>query len=239
LDEKIIIIIIIKKLNMCEIHNEIQVIQQAYSDKKPLIIFDVGACNFHDSINLKHAFPHSEVYSFEPSLWNLNTYQTEAERRGIRVAPVAISNKDDITTFYNSPTHNGSGSTLKPVVKDGTSEMINHDGLLFNLEGYEVQTVRLDTFCELNNIPHIDYLHMDVQGAEELVVKGLGSLRPGFIFAETCEFDSYKSGTTLEAFEQLLFDMGYSIVNRFKDDTLYKHTSTFPTFTRNEWLPKI
>ena len=206
LDEKIIIIIIIKKLNMCEIHNVIQVIQQAYSDKKPLIIFDVGACNFHDSINLKHAFPHSEVYSFEPSLWNLNTYQTEAERRGIRVAP---------------------------------SEMINHDGLLFNLEGYEVQTVRLDTFCELNNIPHIDYLHMDVQGAEELVVKGLGSLRPGFIFAETCEFDSYKSGTTLEAFEQLLFDMGYSIVNRFKDDTLYKHTSTFPTFTRNEWLPKI
>lgn len=224
---------------MCEINNEIQVINKAYSNKKPLIIFDVGGCNFHDSINLKRAFPYSEIYSFEPSSWNLKTYQTEAEAWGIAIAPVAISDKNDITTFYNSPTHNGSGSTLKPVVKEGTSELANHDGLLFDLEGYKVQTVRLDTFCELNNIPHIDYLHMDVQGAEELVVKGLGSLRPGFIFAETCEFDTYESGTTLETFEQLLFDMGYSVVNRFKDDTLYKHTSTFPLFTHSHWLPKI
>lgn len=224
---------------MSEIHNEIQVIKQAYLDKKPLIIFDVGACNFHDSMHLKHAFPYSKVYSFEPSLWNLNTYQTEAEANGIAIAPVAISDKNDITIFYNSPTHNGSGSTLKPVVKEGTSELASHDGLLFDLEGYEVQTVRLDTFCELNDIPHIDYLHMDVQGAEELVVKGLGSLRPGFIFAETCEFDTYESGTTLENFEQLLFGMGYSIVNQFRDDTLYKHTSTFPSFTHNEWLPKL
>ncbi len=119
------------------------------------------------------------------------------------------------------------------------TEGINHDGLLYNMEGYEVQVVRLDTFCELNKINNIDYLHMDVQGGEHNVIKGLGNYRPYFIFAETCEFGTYETGTTLESFESDLFSMGYEVVNRFRDDTLYKLKNQFEGFYMDHWLPKI
>ncbi len=101
---------------MSEIHNEIKVIQKTIGDKKDLVIFDVGGCNFMDSIQLKRHFPYASVYSFEPSRDNLTAYQYTADVEGVWVVPVAVSNKDDVMTFYNSPTHNGSGSTLKQIM---------------------------------------------------------------------------------------------------------------------------
>jgi FkbM family methyltransferase len=224
---------------MSEIHNETLVIKNTIGYKKDLIIFDIGGCNFHDSIYLKQNFPNSQIYSFEPSIENLNSYKNIAEQYGINVVPAAVGDDNNLTAFYNSPTHNGSGSVLKPRVKEGTFEGIFHEGLLYNMQGYEVQIVRIDTFCELNNIDHIDYLHIDVQGNEHSVIKGLGNYRPYFIFAETCEFDTYESGTSLEKFELDLQDMGYEAIKRFRDDTLYKLKSEFVDFSITSWLPKI
>ena len=224
---------------MSEIHNEAAVIRKTIGDRQNLVIFDIGGCNFHDSIHLKQNFPHAEIYSFEPNKENLAMYKYQAESFGIMVVPVAVGENNDVTTFYNSATHNGSGSTLKPKVKEGTTEGINHEGLLYNMEGYDVQIVRLDTFCELNNIERIDYLHMDVQGGEHRVIKGLGKYRPYFIFAETCEFGTYESKTTIEEFEADLAELGYEVVNRFRDDTLYKLKDEFQDFKMITWMPKI
>jgi hypothetical protein len=99
--------------------------------------------------------------------------------------------------------------------------------------------VRLDTFCELNNIDRIDYLHIDVQGGEHHVIKGLGKYRPYFIFAETCEFGTYESGTSLEEFEDELAMMGYEIFAKFRDDTMYKLKNEFIDLEIPNWLPKI
>jgi len=229
---------------MSEIHNEIRVIQETFPGQAQLNLFDVGACNFHDSLTLRHHFPFANIFAFEPDKVNLQQYSEAAENCSINVVPVAVSDVNDEKPFYHSLTfhgndHRASGSTLKPRIKKGTSEGLYHDSLLFDMEGTLVQTVRLDTFCELNGISNIHFLHIDVQGAEERVIRGLGSLRPAFIFAETCEFDTYESGTTLQDFDQLLFDMDYEVVKRFKDDTLYRHTPTIPMFSMGEWLPKI
>jgi FkbM family methyltransferase len=224
---------------MSEIHNEAILIKNTIADKSDLVIFDVGGCNFNDSIYLKMNFPHAQIYSFEPSQENLDAHQTRAELNGVAVVPVAIGDRDDSIIFYNSISHDGAGSVLKPKVKDGTEEGAFHEGLLFNMQGYEVQIVRLDTFCELNNIDRIDYLHIDVQGGEHHVIKGLGKYRPHFIFAETCEFGTYESGTSLEEFEDELAMMGYEIFAKFRDDTMYKLKNEFIDLEIPNWLPKI
>jgi len=224
---------------MSEIHNETLLLKQTIGHKNDLVIFDVGGCNFHDSIYLKTNFPSAQVYSFEPSLENLKAYGDKAESFGVVVVPVAVGDKNDTTTFYNSPTHNGSGSVLKPKLKDGTSEAFYYDGLIFNVDGYDVQIVRLDTICEINNINRIDYLHIDVQGNEHSVIKGLGKYRPYFIFAETCEFEAYESKTSLEEFESDLYEMGYEKMFKFRDDTLYKLKGEFDNLQVPNWLPKI
>ena len=229
---------------MSEIHNEINIIRQTLANKPNLVIFDVGGCDFNDAVHFKSNFPHADVFSFEPDSFNLENHKPRADSYGILVVPVALSNENDETKFYPSISymgnnHKASGSVLKPRVKPGTTEGIHHDGLLYDLEGHDVQIVRIDTFCELNNIKHIDYLHIDAQGAEFKVLSGLGDLRPSFIFAETVEFDTYESGITEPEFNKFMDSLGYELINKFRDDTLYKLKNVFVDFKIDNWLPKL
>jgi FkbM family methyltransferase len=229
---------------MSEIYNELSVIRQTLMNKPDLVIFDVGGFDFSDACHFKQNFPNSQVYSFEPDEVNLKTHQHKAEQYGVIVVPVALSDTNDEVDFYPSITYNGnihkaSGSTLKPNVRPGTTEGIFHDNLFFDLTGYKIQIVRLDTFCELNGIGHIDYLHMDVQGAEKRVLNSIGKIRPSFIFAETCEFSTYDSGHTKEEFNDFLYELGYEIIHEFQDDTLYKHRDKFIDFVALPWSGKL
>ncbi len=120
---------------------------------------------------------------------------------------------------------------MKPVTKDGTNEGV-HAGLLYNMEGYQVKTVKFETFCDVNNIcPNV--IHMDVQGAEKSVMSAIGKYRPEIVFAETCEFDTYETNTTLKEFDILMLSLGYEIKQRLQYDTLYLHKEkTYNPFAR-------
>jgi FkbM family methyltransferase len=208
-------------------NKEIKFLKKHYNNKKELVFFEVGANNFSDAIRFKKYFPEVRVYAFEPDRDNLKMFSQNAINQGVIVESVALSDENSETVFYSSDSLNGvpwklSGSLIKPKLKPGTTEAVNQKGLFFNFKGYDVQVVRLDTFCEQNKILKIDYLHIDVQGAEHKVISGLGILRPPFIYAETCEYDAYETGYTLEMFDQLMNDKGYKIEKRFEYDTLYK-----------------
>lgn len=198
-------------------------INEIIGDKEKIIIFDVGAHNFSDSISFKTNFHNSEVHAFEAFNYNCNTYGNNAITKGIKVHNVAVSDKNEEIIFYNSTDLNGiewtcSGSILKPSIKEGVEI---HSGLKYNKEGVKVMSIRLDDFCKLNNIDYVDVIHMDIQGAEYYGIKGLGDLRPKIIFCETCEFESYDGSLTLDDLDNLLFKMGYKIKERLTYDTLY------------------
>lgn len=191
-----------------------------------LIIFDIGAHNFQDSINMKSTFPNSDVYAFEPDVLNIKKYADNARSSGVKVFDFAMSDELGETTFYNSETLKGqewtcSGSLMKPVTKGDTNEGL-HEGLLYNLSGYNVQIKTIKEFCDSENISP-DVIHMDVQGAETKVMRGIGNYRPKIIFAETCEFHVYETHSSLEEFDSLMFSLGYKIVERLPHDTLYIH----------------
>lgn len=199
-------------------------INQYVTKKENLVIFDIGAHNFSDSINFKRNFPQATVYAFEADKTNIEKYGSGAENSGVKVVNIAVSNENGEATFYNSETMNGnewtcSGSLMKPVIKNGTNEGV-HAGLLYNIEGYTVKTVKFETFCDENNIsPNV--LHIDVQGAEKNVMSAIGKYRPEIVFAETCEFDVYETNTSLQEFDELMFSLGYEIKERLQYDTLY------------------
>lgn len=201
-------------------------IQHIIGKTDGLIIFDIGAHNFEDSINIKSTLPNSDVYAFEPDVLNIKKYADNAIRSGVKVFDFAMSDESGETIFYNSETLKGqewtcSGSLMKPVTKEDTSEGL-HEGLLYNLIGYNVKIKTLKEFCDSENISP-DVIHMDVQGAETKVMRGIGNYRPKIIFAETCEFDVYETHSSLEEFDNLMFSLGYKIVERLMYDTLYVH----------------
>lgn len=219
---------------MDELGLELDIIKSLHEKNKKIVIFDGGAFNFDHSLVFKRYFPSADVYAFEPDPINLEIYSERAENAGVNVIPIALSNSDGEVNFFAShyiDNEDGtkkdwrcSGSTLKPITIEGTNRGIRHTNIHFNQNPFKVKASRIDTFCQTRNIKTIDFLHLDVQGAEHLVLEGLGDfLRPNYVFCETCEYDIYETGgMNKEKFNNFMKDIGYSMLQELKYDTLYQ-----------------
>ena len=198
----------------------------------PVVFFDVGANSFSFGLQAKQIYPNATAYGFEA---DTEVFKATIKNKrisagtGLHYFNKAVSSVNGTAHFYPSlkysdKEHRASGSICTPVVDPETNKMLNgYRSLEFDMTGYEVETIRLDTFCANKNISKIDYLHMDVQGAEDKVVCGLGTLRPKYIYAETNLFGTslYKTTTTLEKFDDMLTSLGYNLFDRTHSDTMY------------------
>ena len=153
-----------------------------FSQNSEIIIFDIGACEGEDSIKYANLFPNSKIYAFEAlpnNIDKINAMITKYGNNRINVIPQALSNKVGVASFfvssgtpegYNENTGwdfgNKSSSLLPP---DKVKE--HFEWLLFNNE-IQVETNTIINYCNNNNIKAIDLVHMDVQGAELLVLEG-------------------------------------------------------------------
>lgn len=206
-----------------------QVVRQKLSELSNLVLFDIGACDFSEGVNFKRIFPNSDVYSIEADKINYERHYRAANKNGVKTFNVAFSDENGTATFYPSIFETKknidwryAGSIVKPLLKENSNEALNHT-VSYDMNGYEVRTVKIDTFCIENNIPKIDYIHIDVEGAEDKVLSSMGRFKPLFIFAETAHFDkkSYDNKLNLKEFDILMEQLGYKIYERFEYDTLY------------------
>lgn len=167
-----------------EISDELQLL---FGKGDSISIFDIGACEGEDAVRYSRLFPQASIYVFEPRPDNLEKIYSnlkEYEVDSARVFDVALSSSKGTATFYLSSGKpqevgetdewdygNKSSSLLPPGEK-----MKEHTEWLEFKDTLEVQTERLDTFCERESIPAIDFIHMDVQGAELMVLQGAGRM---------------------------------------------------------------
>ena len=151
----------------------------------PIIIFDIGACEAEDSIRYANLFPRSTIYAFEPRTDNCQKGKMlikEYNKLTIVLENIALSDKNGTAEFYLSdgePNNlrndenwdygNKSSSLLPP-----TDKMKHHtDWLTFNNK-VVVETKRLADYVAERKISTIDFAHIDVQGAELMVLHGAG-----------------------------------------------------------------
>jgi FkbM family methyltransferase len=131
-------------------------LQQIYfpflSSKKDLTIFD---CGLNIGLFSLYASKYAkQIYAFEPAATIYQIAQKNLTENGItnvKTFQKAISSEDGKTNFYHSS--NETAYSLNPAIND-------------NKEKEEVETIRLDTFVKQENIEHIDFLKMDVEGEE-------------------------------------------------------------------------
>lgn len=161
-------------------------LKKLFDTKSELVIFDIGSCEGEDSIKYAKLFPNAKIYAVEalpsnlPLLYaNLVKYSTT----NVEVLPIALSEQKGRASFYVSSGHpencpvtndwnygNKSSSLLAP---DQVGKY--HPWLKFN-EVIEVETDTLENICQERNINNIDFIHLDVQGAELKVLKGAGDI---------------------------------------------------------------
>ena len=85
-----------------------------------------------------------------------------------------------------------------------------------------MRTGRIDTYCSEKNINKIDFVWMDVQGAEKEVLSGFGEIieKTKYIFTEYSDKELYENGTMSKNSILSLLGKDWDIVHDFGNDIL-------------------
>ena len=135
---------------------------------KPSNIFEIGANYAQDAEYLRKRFGlnESDIYVFEP---HTSIIKAVRELYSFNSYAIAISNHDGRAVFHaidieNNEYKNSGISSLKKGLTTNSRNFID----------IEVEVVRMDTFIRENKIESIDFLKLDVEGANYEVLEGFG-----------------------------------------------------------------
>lgn len=233
-----------------EIENELL---HFFNKKEPLIIFDIGACEAEDSIRYSDLFPKSVIYAFEPRIDNCEKAKElikQYNKSNIVFENIALSNKNGIADFYLSEGEpldlknnefwnygNKSSSLLPP-----SEELKKHIAWLSFKEKMEVKTQRLDDYVKEKNVSAIDFIHIDVQGAELMVLEGAGDFlsKIKIIWMEVEAVQLYKDQPLKNDIEKFTKSNQFinilDTVNKVSGDQLYVNKNYFSDIKINALL---
>lgn len=147
------------------------------------VILDIGACEGEDSIRYSRMFPEARIFACEPLPKNLVLLASNLEQFGadrVVVVPYAVSDGRGTAQLHVSsgrPDDAGDGdwdygnksSSLLP--PDQTKQV--HAWLKFEDE-IEVPTLTIADLMAEHRLDTVDFVHMDIQGAELMALRGAG-----------------------------------------------------------------
>ena len=153
-----------------------------FKPDEKLIIFDIGGCEGEESIRYSRLFPNSSIYIFEPLPKNGALIQNNLKKyrvSNVEFNPIALSDISGTQQFHVSSGHpNGQPINLDWDFGNKSSSLLppeRHPEITPWLKFSETINVQTDTlfrFMDQKKIVKIDFLHMDVQGAELKVLQG-------------------------------------------------------------------
>jgi len=226
-----------KDLTKLSIHEK--VITKLFRVQEKLSFFDIGACEGLSSLRYLLLFPNAEIYTFEPVPENFAKVLKNKEKyklEKLKPFEVGLSSVIGEATFYlssgappnkNIPADDSSefGNKSSSLFKPGITKEI-HPWLKFK-DTITIKTDTLDRFCENHNISSIDFIHMDVQGAELLVLQGGKKIleKVNSIWLEVEKVLLYKNQALKNEIELFLSNHGFvcqlNKVNHISGDQLW------------------
>jgi FkbM family methyltransferase len=189
------------------------------------VILDVGACEGEDSIRYSRLYPAAQIFTFEPLPANQERIRANFAAYGIKNAelvPLALSDRAGAAVFHVSSGRppdlfsgeewnygNKSSSLLPPA-----SSAPMHGWITFP-ESITVACDTLDGFCAARGLPGADFIHLDVQGAEGLVLAGAGATLPGVraVWLEVATEELYAGQKLRPEIEALLRGAGFVLAH--------------------------
>jgi FkbM family methyltransferase len=154
------------------------------------VVFEIGAHHCESTRQIISFFPSNVRYfAFEPDPRNIAVCIRHplVTSQKVRFIPLALGDEPSRRAFYmsggkfrNSKNWDESSSLLRPSGHLFLYPEINFD------QQIQVEVSTLDMVCEDEGVDHIDFIWMDVQGAEHLVFSGGRKILPRtqFIYTE-------------------------------------------------------
>jgi len=206
--------------------DEIEILKELLKGTQNPIILDIGAADMTHSQMFRHIFPEAKIFAVEPDHNYKEHNEMMSSAYNIDYTYGVLCDTNSPVRFYPSTSYlrigeekwSGSGSIFTP-----NQEVIDtkYPTLSFDETGYEVPGYTWEAFMEMKGITHIDYLHIDTQGAEYSILKMIDKTFPLYIFSEICEFDTYNTGTTRDRFDDMLYQKNYVCIGDDGANALY------------------
>jgi 2-O-methyltransferase len=183
-------------------------------------IFELGMCDgFHTAMLLSFCTTKPRYFGFEPDLRNVQKILATELPQRMRFFPDAVGNVTGPVTFYMA-TPDPNGCVGSSSISEFTPVLTELWPWLKCQETKEVWCWRLDDFCAQNNVERIDFVWMDVQGAERLVFDGgpVMLAKTRYIWTEYDGGTLYKNSSTIAAIKarfpdwKVLFDLGGDVL---------------------------
>lgn len=186
-----------------------QVIQK-YLPENPIIL-EAGAYDGGDTRQMAALWPKSTIYAFEPipELFNKMRVNT-LNHLQIRRFKLALSDQNGEATFYvSSGMSDASSSLLKP------KEHLNVCPTVKFNEIITVETITLDDWAEQNNVDHIDFMWLDMQGGEYQMLKASTKILPTVqvILTEVSYKELYEGCPNFPEFKAWMESQGFVLVD--------------------------
>jgi len=175
------------------------------------IIFDVGANEGVLTELYRQQFPTAIIHAFEPHPQAYKILQDKfVNDPNIFTNNFGIADAPDILLF-NLANQSGSSSFL-PFSDD--SPYVRGTGVS-TVDSMKIDVTCIDSYCEKNNIDHIDFMKLDVQGFEPKVILGASNMLArksiNAIQTEIVFRDFYKSASSFLDIEQHLIMHGFTL----------------------------
>lgn len=217
-------------------------LDKIFDPNDSLTIFDIGTCEGEDTIRYLMKYPRAKVHSFEPVPGNFKIAKSNIEKYGfthsVRLNPIALSSETgefDLFVSSGEPTDierepnwnygNKSSSLLEPAKTLEVTPWLEFENKI------SVKTETLENYCKHNSIKHIDLIHMDVQGAELMVLNGAGPMIKDVsaIWLEVESVELYKNQPLKKDIEKFMKKNGFRLdldtVDHIAGDQFYINKS--------------
>lgn len=180
------------------------------------VIFEAGGHYGDDTIRFATRWPSGTIISFEP---NPHAFAKLLERTkdatNVHVYNLAVNNYNGTAilnvcygTNGNDPIFEGASSLLEP----SACMRIHYRG-----PKVKVSCVVLDDWCQANNIDHIDFMWLDLEGLELQVLKSSPEIldKVKVIYTETNFFVFRKGATQFNDLRTFLDKSGFKLLSHW------------------------
>ena len=208
-----------------------ELIRECVAGEAPTIL-EIGCNDGTHTLWFLEMFARPTVYCFEPDPRAIARFKANVgERPNVHLAEIALSDHNGEVAFYQSGGQRDdeqtrampegwdqSGSTRQP-----KEHLTVYPWVTFE-QKIAVTASTLDAWCEEHGIGAIDFIWMDVQGAEMDVLRGGRSTlaKTRFIYAEYSDYELYAGQATLGELTKYLKKLDFSVVIRYPTDVLFK-----------------
>ena len=187
------------------------ILKSIFKEEEKLLFFDVGAHEGMKSHLYSEIFPNAEIFSFEPFPESFKILEKKNIKR-VKAYNFGFSNKRSTETFFCNV---GSATNSLLELSDKASVTWKGNKWLKKTSSINCHFHTIDEFCQENKINLIDFMKIDVQGAEYLVLEGAKSIlknkRIKYVQMEIIIGDTYKNQKPFSYYIKLFEDYGYKL----------------------------